>query len=106
MAKHHLTADWNKYLRKEALLERSRTSKCPYCNGRVPLNLEKFRAHVQAESSTHGGLDDDSAIQEAFRNMTLKSPYAFGLSLSLSPSLSLCLSLPLTPSLLASSLSP
>jgi hypothetical protein len=54
---------------KDRLTER-RTS-CPDCDTESP-DLDSFRAHVLADASKHDGLRDDSAIEEAFRQISLR----------------------------------
>jgi hypothetical protein len=55
----------------KAAVSRSRTVRCPECAADVVADLDKFRQHVRTDATKHGSLEDDSAIEHAFRKLAL-----------------------------------
>lgn len=72
-----LTDGWINHLRNSSRQDRApnaRRGKCPLCEADVACDLELFRKHVQANVTNHGSLENDGAIEEAFRKISLGRP--------------------------------
>ena len=73
------THNWEQFKRSQARQARQgRTKKkasCPDCRKELgsDLDLDAFRAHVEADVEKHQKLQDPKSIEEAFRNITLSS---------------------------------
>lgn len=50
-----------------------RTVRCPLCDTDVVADLDEFKNHVVADVSKHESLESETAIEDAFRKITLTS---------------------------------
>lgn len=70
----NFTKGWVEYLRNNSRQEApakdaNTVYSCNVCDAEVPHELDAYRAHVRRYMASHASLDDDAAIDEAFRNL-------------------------------------